>query len=201
MKLRSIALGALLGLYLGCGNSGDQNELGPETSCNEIIAACHPKDDASPGMISDCHTIGHDDVMSVCQENYFSCVEVCDAAPSVYDTDGMEESSGDDNDDVADDDDDDDGDSNDDGQTTDGGDTMGAEDTGGTTGGSTGEPGTTGGSSSGGDDAPEANCNELGSGCHDTPTPLGEMCHDVGHGTDEAACAEIWLECKEECGF
>ena len=188
-------LGAVLGLYLGCGGGGDEDELGPEDSCSLIVGACHTKDDGSDPAINGCHTVGHDNVMSACQEQYSMCVELCDAAPNLYDTDGMEESSGGD-------DDDDDDDANDDGQTT-GGDTMGTEDTdgGSTDGGSTGEPGTTSGSSSGGDDSSEASCAELGAGCHDTPTPLGMMCHDVGHGTDEVACAEIWLECKEECGF
>ena len=192
--------GALLGLYLGCGDGGEQDDLGPEDSCSPIVGACHTKDDASPGAINDCHTVGHDNVTSVCQEQYSMCVELCDAAPNVYDTDGMEEDTGDD---VADDDDDDDDDDADDGEST-AGDTVGPEDTGDETtgGGTTGEPGTTdGGSSSGGDDSSEANCAELGAGCHDTPTPLGMMCHDVGHGVDEAACAEIWVECKEECGF
>lgn len=187
MKRRSTVLGALLGLYLGCGDGGEQDELGPEDSCSLIVGACHTKDDASPGAINDCHGVGHDNVTSVCQEQYFDCVELCDAAPNVYDTDGMEDT----------------GDDDDDGST--GGDTVGGQDTGDETTGSgtTGEPGTTDGdgSSSGGDDSSEASCAELGAGCHDASTPLGLMCHDLGHGTDEAACAEAWLECKEECGF
>ncbi len=200
MSSRRVTVAVLLGLYLGC-ESEPEAEPPPDDACEQIIAACHPKDDATPGELNDCHNTGHLAVAADCQAVYTECIAICDAAPTVdADTGDMDDGGGPGGttDGGSDDHDHDDGDhgTSDDGAT-------GTEDGDGSDGSSSAtSSGTTGGDESTGDDGTaDASCAELGSGCHDTQTPLGVMCHDVGHDGDEAACAEVWVECKEHCGF
>ncbi len=187
-------VGLALGFYAGC--TGSSSETPVDNACEGIIEACHTKDDGSVENINDCHTVGHDGVEADCQAQYQDCVALCDAAPEVA--------------------------GHDDGQTDDGHADTGHADTGHDDGATSGTshaddgsttmdvPGTTGGTDGGssdggastsGDDASNANCDDLGSGCHDVPGEIPQMCHDVGHDGDEMACAEIWLQCVEACGL
>jgi hypothetical protein len=164
-------------------------------ACGEIVDACHTKDDGSDAQISDCHTIAHDENEQECSNVHAMCVELCNAAPTVYggtdSHDGTEshEGSGEH------------GETTDHGTTTDHDESTGHDHTSSTGDDPTDATGTTTGDTGGTTAADEPSCSALGSGCHDTATPLGMMCHDVGHDGDEAACAKIWAECKKECGF
>lgn len=187
-----------LGLSLSC-SADSETQMPPADACNELVASCHPKDDGTPGALNDCHATGHSGVAKECDAQYFTCYEICDAAPfveavsdgSVWTDDGADDSA-----------------------------EMPTEDTSGSTGGNSGSTtGTLGDSSTssamtmgpsdsgssdsetGADDSSEASCRVIGAGCHDATTPLGVECHDVGHNGDEAVCAEAWVQCKRECGF
>ena len=187
-------VGLAVGLYAGCSKEEAQAPI--ENACQGIIDACHTKDDGSDAAINDCHSLAHDGDDAACSPRYEECVAVCDEAPEV----GVY---GDDGDDHGD------GDAGSDdgtpGTTTgpsDGGTTTGATDDDGTTdGGSTDGGSTNDTGSTGNDDASNANCDDLGSGCHDIPGEVPQMCHDVGHDGDETACAAIWVQCVEACGL
>ena len=76
------------------------------------------------------------------------------------------------------------------------GETAGESGTAGETG-TTADPSTSGTTAA--DDSSQASCDELGTICHDAADEFGMMCHEVGHAGDEAACAEIWVECLAHC--
>lgn len=59
----------------------------PNAACGEIVAACHPKDDGSDPMISECHELGHSGAAE-CIEQEATCVAYCEAAPPVGGTSG-----------------------------------------------------------------------------------------------------------------
>ena len=181
--------GLALGLYAGCSQASDEAPI--DDACEAIIDACHTKDDGSVQAINDCHTVGHDGVDADCQAQHDDCVALCGAAPEVGNHDDGQTDGG-----------------HDDAATDDAPSTSGSADDDGTT--TTADAGTTGtdstGStdgtdSTGADDASNANCADLGSGCHDVPGRIPQMCHDVGHDGDEMACAQIWEQCVEACGL
>lgn len=55
--------------------------------------------------------------------------------------------------------------------------------------------------SSSGAEAPDytGSCAALASRCHDSTTPLGSECHDLGHDGDEAKCGPRKDACLAEC--
>lgn len=54
------------------------------TVCQDIVRACHPKDDTTNEQIHNCHETGHDiGTVAACAPIHDSCVQVCNAAPSL----------------------------------------------------------------------------------------------------------------------
>lgn len=51
-----------------------------DSSCTDIIHACHPVDQGLPGPINDCHELGHENRTSDCQAQRDACVALCEAA-------------------------------------------------------------------------------------------------------------------------
>lgn len=75
-------------------STGDQRSGGSATDgpfsnrpqpCQELIAACHPKDDGTPGAINDCHVkLGHLGTAEECQAGIDrGCLDTCGKAPLV----------------------------------------------------------------------------------------------------------------------
>jgi hypothetical protein len=53
-------------------------------SCQDIVQACHIKDDGTVQAISDCHETAHDvGTDSACQKVRSDCVAKCNAAPAL----------------------------------------------------------------------------------------------------------------------
>lgn len=168
-----------------------------EGACTAIVDACHPKDDGT-GEVNMCHSVGHDEDAEECSAIHDMCIEICNAAPNVHDndTDGHdtehhEESESDEH-----------------GSTEPATTEPSTTEPPTTESSTSGEPTTESSSSTTGEEPTssttstvEPNCSDLGSGCHDSMTKLGVMCHDIGHDGDETACAEAWDMCREECGF
>lgn len=52
--------------------------------CQDIVLACHPKDDGTNKEINDCHETAHDKgTESACQAVRADCVAKCTAAPAL----------------------------------------------------------------------------------------------------------------------
>lgn len=189
MRRFSLALtvgsGLLLGVVLNACTTEDPAVT--EGACEMIVDACHEKDDGSDDVINGCHSQAHDGTDAQCSTDLQACLDACNAAPAI--TGGHDS----DHDHDTDHDHETEGDTDHDHGTSGEADTDHGDSTGGTTDG--------GGTSTGpgADDAADANCLELSNVCHDTDDELGQMCHDVGHDGDEAACAEIWVECIAHC--
>jgi hypothetical protein len=177
---------ALLALASGCTAEPTAGGAHSDTPCEDIIMACHEKDDGT-GAVNDCHQVGHDEVASTCSAQLDMCLQICNDAPPLDDTEG-------------DDHGEDDHGEDDHGETTASDGTSTGEPSTTDTGESTGDASSSS-SSTGSDSAADVNCADLGSNCHDAPGKVAAMCHDVGHEGDEEACAEIWQECREACGF
>jgi hypothetical protein len=184
-----VCVGLLLGLLANaCGDDSSGTTPG---ACKMVIDACHPKDDGSDMIISDCHGAAHDGSDATCSTNLQACLDACNAAPPIEtaDDDPAHVTGGSDESTTA----------HDHATGTSGADgsTSSSTSQGSTSQGSTSQGSTA--SSTGADDSSQASCKELGSICHDAADEFGMMCHDVGHDGDEAACAAIWVECLEHC--
>lgn len=181
--LVAMGAGLLAGLLANACTNDGAGGVTPG-ACDSIIDACHYKDDGSDEFINNCHANAHDGNDASCSADLQACLDACNAAPSVettgYDgTHGFEESGH-----VH--------------EST--GATGGHDSSGGSSGHDHGTTtsGTTAGTTAA-DDSSQASCDELGTICHDAVDEFGMMCHDVGHAGDEAACAEIWVECLAHC--
>lgn len=179
--LLGMGAGLLVGLIASACTSDGSGGVTPG-ACDQIIDACHTKDDGSDDFINGCHSTAHEGDDAACSSNLQACLDACNAAPPVG-TGGHESGeTGHDHETGA-------------ATSHDHGSSGGHDSSGGAT---SHDHGSTGGST-GADDASQASCDELGSICHDVADALGMMCHDVGHEGDEAACAEIWVECVAHC--
>src|SRR5258706_10218066 len=53
-------------------------------SCKQIVQACMPKDDGTPGAVHDCHITGMEEgIKASCDRDLSGCVTTCTAAPSL----------------------------------------------------------------------------------------------------------------------
>lgn len=176
--------GLVSGLLAGACSNDDGSAVTPG-ACDQIIDACHPKDDGSDEFINGCHSTAHEGTDADCSPNLQACLDACNAAPDVGTgghESGTEES----------------------GHVHESSGATGHDSSGGssghdhgTTAGTTADPSTSGTTAA--DDSSQASCDELGTICHDAVDEFGMMCHEVGHAGDEAACAEIWVECLAHC--
>lgn len=52
--------------------------------CQDIVRACHAKDDTTNADIHNCHETGHDvGTEAACAPIHDHCIEICDAAPDL----------------------------------------------------------------------------------------------------------------------
>ena len=72
------SLGLVLGFALGC---DPEEEISNEEACENIMSACHLKDDGSDPMINGCHETAHNE--GDCLKDYDACLEACNAAPEL----------------------------------------------------------------------------------------------------------------------
>ncbi len=62
-------------------DGGDTNGLSNEEACQNIIEACHTKDDGSDPVINGCHENAHDG--GDCLKDYDMCLKACNDAPAI----------------------------------------------------------------------------------------------------------------------
>jgi hypothetical protein len=189
-RLPSLAFAVVGGVAFGACTSGD-SQTPAEGACEAIMDACHEKDDGTNAEVSACHEVAHEEDAAQCAAQQDACIATCDAAPPIGSggEDVPATASG----------------STDDGATGPAtGDTTGSDETAtGTT--AAADTSSDSGSSDAGSSTTgaglEPSCDLLGSACHDIETKEGQMCHDIGHDGDEAACAKAWDACVRICGI
>lgn len=193
-----LTLVAAVALSVSC-DDGDGEPKIVDGACEQVIEACHPKDDGSDETINGCHSRAHELDDAVCSMDLEECLATCEAAEPVGD-DGHDDHGEDDH-----------------GHDDHGGETGSVDSDGGDTGGhdtdghdthdhDTGEHDSgehdTGGTDEGSDSTGASTlpgCAEIAMRCHDVGSEVGQMCHDVGHDNDEEACAAIAQQCVDEC--
>ena len=84
---RALALSSLLALtssLAACEQSATPDagtdsghRYGGDDACGQIIDACHDVDMGGTGPIPECHSLGHDEDLPLCEANVARCVAIC----------------------------------------------------------------------------------------------------------------------------
>lgn len=77
--------------FAGCSEHDDTHTNGEHlefcdlpVSCQDIVRACHSKDDTTNAEIHECHETGHDvGTEAACGPVHDDCVTLCNAAPAI----------------------------------------------------------------------------------------------------------------------
>jgi len=94
LAARAVALVAITGAGLAAcesshddGHTHNDNQLdycGLPKSCQEIVDACHDKDDVSNAEVHECHETAHGQgTDSACKAVHDDCIDKCNAAPEL----------------------------------------------------------------------------------------------------------------------
>ncbi len=82
-----LSLGFSFGLVAACSSSGDTKTN--QEACQEVISACHAKDDGSGmGTIPECHEKAH--LGGDCLVDLQMCLDACNGAPDATDGHGTD---------------------------------------------------------------------------------------------------------------